>query len=230
MKDLIGRAMLQHAQDPENTKKLWVEYPDGSRDEMRIGTYFRPWDQMPLLEQIAIQECRGKVLDIGAGAGSHALLLQENNLEVTALDFSPGACAVARQRGVKEVVQGDIFEWQQGGFDTLLLLMNGIGVTATISGLKTFLQQAEKLLNPGGQLLFDSSNVAYLYENGTPLPDNYFGEVRCRYAFNGAKTNWFTWLYIDQLRLQQLTAAAGWRTQLLFEDEEEQYLVRLTRQ
>lgn len=223
--------MSDYLQNPRLTEKLWVAYPDGSRDEMLVATYFRSWEQMPFLEQIALKECRGKVLDVGAGAGSHALLLQEDGLDVTALDSSPGAVAVARARGVRHVFHQDIFTFEQQGFDTLLLLMNGIGLAENLQGLKAFLNRAETLLNEGGQLLFDSSNVAYLYEDGTPLPapPRYYGEVQCRYEYGGEKTDWLTWLYIDQLQLKMIANQAGWQMQLLFEDEEEQYLVRLTR-
>lgn len=229
MKDLIGRAMLDYYRNPKNFRKLWVAYPDGSRDEMPVATYFRPWKKMPFLEEIALRECRGKVLDIGAGAGSHALVLQEDGYDVTALDFSPGAAEVARQRGVQKVVEGNVFTFTEGGFDTLLLLMNGIGLSGNIAGLKTFLAHAETLLAPGGQLLFDSSDVSYLYGDGTPLPDHYYGEVQCRYEYEGEATDWFTWLYIDQARLQHIAEATGWKQQLLFEDDEGQFLVRLTR-
>lgn len=229
MKDLIGQAMRDHYEDPHCRKKLWVHYRDGSKDEMTVATYFRDWEKMPLLEQIALQECRGKVLDIGAGAGSHALFLQEKGLEVTALDTSPGAVYVSRQRGVQRVLLQDVFQFQEGNFDTLLLLMNGIGLTGNIGGLRTFLQHAHRLLNEDGQLLFDSSNVTYLYEDGAPLPAHYFGEVSCRYAYHRDKTDWFTWLYVDQSQLKLIAQQTGWRTQLLFEDEEEQFLVRLTK-
>lgn len=229
MKDVLGKALLDYHQDPKNGHKLWVEYPDGSRDEMLVATYFRPWKKMPILEQIALQECRGKVLDIGAGPGSHSLVLQEDGHDVTALDFSPGAAAVAQQRGVQKVIEGNVFHYGESGFDTLLLLMNGIGLSGNIAGLKTFLSHAETLLAEGGQLLFDSSDVSYLYTDGTPLPDHYYGEVTCRYQYRGAQTDWFTWLYIDQNLLQHIAESLGWKAQLLFEDEEGQYLVRLTR-
>lgn len=229
MKDLIGRAMLDFYLNPDTSRKLWVAYPDGSRDEMPVATYFRPWKKMPFLEEIALQECRGSVLDIGAGAGSHSLVLQEDGHDVTALDFSPGAAAVAKQRGVKRVLNADIFTFSETGFDTLLMLMNGIGLVGNIAGLKAFLAHADAILAPDGQILFDSSDVSYLYGDGTPRPDHYYGEVKCRYEYEGEETDWFTWLYIDQTRLQHIAEAAGWKTQLLFEDDEAQYLVRLTR-
>ncbi len=227
--DVLGKAMLDFYADPACGEKLWVAYPDGSRDEMLVATYFRPWARMPFLEQIALKECRGKVLDIGAGPGSHSLVLQEDGLDVTTLDFSPGAAAVARQRGLQQVVNKNIFHYGEKGFDTLLLLMNGIGLSGNIAGLKAFLAHAGTLLAEGGQLLFDSSDVSYLYSDGTPMPDYYYGEIACRYEYRGTKTDWFTWLYIDQPKLQHLAESAGWKVQLLFEDDEGQYLVRLTR-
>ncbi len=229
MKDVLGQAMLDYQQAPGLKKKLWVLFPDGSKDEMGVGTYFRAFAKMPLLEQIALQECRGRVLDVGAGAGSHALWLQEKGLDVTALDASPGAAEVAQVRGVKQVRCNDIYAFRNGPFDTLLLLMNGIGLSGSLDGLRTFLRHAQTLLAPGGQLLFDSSNVAYLYTSNTSLPDQYYGEVKCRYQYGNAKTAWFTWLYVDQQQLTHIAVALGWQVQLLFEDDDEQYLVRLTR-
>ena len=229
IKDVLGQAMLDYQQAPPTKKKLWVLYPDGSKDEMMVGTYFRAFSKMPFLEQIALQECRGRVLDVGGGAGSHALWLQQKDLDVTALDTSAGAAEVARMRGVEQVVCEDIYAFQESGFDTLLLLMNGIGLSGSLAGLRTFLHHAQTLLAPGGQLLFDSSNVAYLYTNNPLLHDQYYGEVKCRYQYGHTKTDWFTWLYIDQQQLTHVATALGWQVQLLFEDEDDQYLVRLTR-
>jgi SAM-dependent methyltransferase len=209
--------------------KLWVYDHFGPRVEMNVTTYFRTWPEMPPLEQIAIQECRGKILDIGAGAGSHALELQRRRKDVTAVDISPLAVRVMEDRGVMNAIQGDIFEFGKGKFDTLLLLMNGIGLVGDTSGLHRFLLHADQLLNPGGQLLFDSSDVAYLFED-RPLPkDRYYGEVACWYGYKGLKAAPFSWLYIDYHTLEKMAAEAGWRTELLFEDGNDQYLVRLAR-
>jgi len=229
MKDILGSAMLDYYENPAQRWKLWVHYPDGTKDEMPLATYFRDWHEMPLLEQIALQECRGRVLDIGAGAGSHALFLQEKELEVTSLDISPGAVAVMQLRGVKHPVCQDIFKLTGQRYDTLLLLMNGIGLAGSISGLKDFLAHAATLLQDNGQLLFDSSDVAYLYEDGTPRPQHYYGEIRCRYAYKQAQTDWFQWLYVDQQTLAAIAKEMGWKVRLLFEDEEAQYLVQLTK-
>ncbi len=131
---------------------------------MPLSIYFREAADLPDLELIALQSCKGSVLDIGAGAGSQALQLQEKGIEVKVLEISSKAAAVMKLRGVKSIIEKDIFEFEENNFDTLLLLMNGIGLTGNINRLKDFFQHAKKLLYPGGQLLFDSSGVAYLYD------------------------------------------------------------------
>lgn len=226
MNDVLGQALYDyHTKAPAG--KLWIHTKYGTKEEMPVPIYFREAAELPDLELIALQNCKGKVLDIGAGAGSHALLLQEKGIEVTALEISPKAAEVMKLRGVKSIVEKDIFEFEEVGFDTLLLLMNGIGLTGNISRLKEFFQHAKKLLNPGGQLIFDSSDVAYLYEGKLPNIKNYYGEIMYQYEYKKQKTDWFTWLYIDKSKLAQIAKEEGWQTEILYEDEFDQYLARL---
>ena len=227
MIDLPGLAIADHYFYTKPAK-LWVEDLFGPKVEMPLLTYFRSEHNLPTLEQIALKECRGSVLDIGAAAGSHALILQDHGFEVTALDISPASIEVALQRGVEQVLCADIFSLKDVQYDSLLLLMNGIGLAGTIDGLKRFLVHAKTLLNPGGQLLFDSSDVAYMYDDGIPDLPHYYGEVQCRYRYKRLKTDWFTWLYIDQQMLQTIATELGWKMELLYEDGDDQYLVRLT--
>lgn len=225
--DVLGRAISEYYFNNAHYK-LWVHDNHGPRVEMQVPIYFRNPEAMPELEMLALQECRGKVLDIGAGAGSHALYLQESGLDVTALDISEGAASVARARGVQQVLVADIFAVKGKKFDTLLLLMNGIGLVQTIEGLKTFLHHAKTLLKTGGQLLFDSSDLAYLYEDGIPDLPYYYGEVRCCYEYRRQKSDWFSWLYIDPQTMKAIAAKEGWNLEVLLTDESDQYLARLT--
>jgi SAM-dependent methyltransferase len=227
MKDVLGKAIHDHYHHLK-TGKLWIHNKYGPKEEMPVEAYFRREEDMPALEQAALKECRGKVLDIGAGAGSHALWLQQQGIDVTALDISPAAGAVMELRGVQQVMVRDIFTLPDGTYDTLLLLMNGIGLSATIAGLRVFLQHAKQLLNKNGQLLFDSSDIAYLYERKIPAVQHYYGEIAYRYEYKGQKTDWFSWLYVDKETLSVIAAEEGWKTEILFKDEYEQYLVKLT--
>lgn len=227
MKDVLGLALWDYYYHLA-PKKLWIYNTYGPKEEMPVATYFRNKDNMSDIELKALEHCKGTVLDIGAGAGSHALWLQDKGLEVTAMDTSAKAVAVMQARGVKNAVQQDIFTAPPTLYHTLLMLMNGIGLTANLAGLQNFLTLAKQFLHPGGQLLFDSSDVAYLYEKGIPDLNHYYGEIQYQYAYKRQKTDWFTWLYIDQQTLIPIAQAAGWQTEILMVDEYDQYLARLT--
>ena len=207
--------------------KLYVHDQFGPKVEMPISVYFRKERQMPELEKEALQNCKGKILDIGAGSGSHALALQLKGFEVHALEISKASCEVMEERGIDHVICEDFFLYEpKSKFDTLLLLMNGIGLCASIDGLRIFLNKAKSLLNPGGTLLFDSCDIAYMYE-GMGFPEHYYGEVKCRYEYQKQLTEWFNWLYIDQETLEKVASEEGWTCKILAEDDSDQYLAQL---
>ncbi|NCD69153.1 class I SAM-dependent methyltransferase [Mucilaginibacter agri] len=226
MSDILGQAL--HGYYTEKAKhKLWIHNKYGPKEEMPIATYFREEDDMPDLEWMAVEQCRGKVLDIGAGAGSHALFLQQEGHEVTAIDISPLSVQVMKDRGVNHVLQADIYTFNQGKYDTLLLLMNGIGLAGTIENLKRLLIHFKTLMAEDAQLLFDSSDVAYLYEGNLPT-EGYYGEIQYQYEYNKQTSDWFNWLYIDEHTLQAVAEEMGFNMDVLIEDEYGQYLARLT--
>ncbi|RYY07402.1 MAG: class I SAM-dependent methyltransferase, partial [Sphingobacteriaceae bacterium] len=206
----------------------WINNNYGEPEEMPVEVFFREQTDMPEAELLALHLCRGNILDIGAGAGSHALVLQERGFNVTALEISAGAAELMKKRGVKTVLQQDIFQYKTEKFDTLLLLMNGIGLAGNLAGLNRFLQHAKQLLLPGGQLLFDSSDLTYLYED-LPLPQNkYYGEISYQYQYKNQQSDWFNWLYIDQKTLLKTALQNGWNCDILYEDDMDLYLAKLT--
>ncbi|MEO8887611.1 MAG: methyltransferase domain-containing protein [Mucilaginibacter sp.] len=226
MNDVLGRAIFDyHHQNKPG--QLWIHNQYGPKEEMPLDIFFRPKDDMSDIELLALDHCRGKVLDIGAGAGSHSLLLQQGGTDVTAIDISPLAVQVMQARGVKKVYEANIFTYHPRKFDTLLLLMNGIGLAGTLHGLKQLLMHLRLLLNDGGQVLFDSSDVAYVYEEiGLPA-NNYYGEIPYQYQYKTLTTDWFSWLYIDKNTLHDIAVQVGFKLQILAEDEYGQYLARL---
>ncbi len=226
MQDVLGQAILNFYHKSSKAK-LWIHNKYGPKEEMPVEIYFRDLNNLTALELIAIKHCKGKILDIGAGAGSIAKLLQEKRLDVTALEISPILKEVMKLRGVSKIVQEDIYRYDLETFDTLLLLMNGIGLVGSLSGFKRFLKHAKKIINPGGQLIFDSSNVAYLYEGDIPEMANYYGEILYQYEYKKQKTDWFKWLYIDIEKLIETANLEGFQTEILFEDENDQFLARL---
>lgn len=224
--DVFGKALNDIYRTGE-ADTLWLHNSYGEPEEMPVDFFFRDDEDMPVLELQALQLCNGKVLDIGAGVGSHALLLQAFNIDVTAIDISEAAVSIMKDRGVKKAFVQDIFTYQER-FDTILLLMNGIGLTGTLPGFKDFLIRIKNLLNPGGQLIFDSSDIAYLYEDTARPLNQYYGEVSYQYEYKGEKGNWFNWIYVDEETIKSVSKETGWNCEIIFDDGEDQYLVKLT--
>ena len=232
MDDLFGMALLdyQNKRHNENIRTF------SSLDEeaiMPLPYLFRTYVEMPPLEQMALQKCRGKVLDIGCGAGSHALHLQNQGFEVTALDVSPGAIAVCRMRGIEKTVRSSVLDHSGTKFDTLLLLMNGIGIVGKLKLLDVYLQHFKTLLKADGQLLLDSSDIIYMYEQDEdggywiPNANDYYGEITFVMDYQGKKSNSFDWLYLDYSTLENAAIANGYDCNLVRNGKHYDYLARL---
>ena len=233
MADVFGKALLdyhlgKYTEDIKTFSSLDEE------DVIPLPYLFRNFDEMPLLEQKALELAKGKVLDIGSGAGSHALYLQERGLEVTALDFSEGAIRVCKDRGVISVVNESIMDHRQCKYDTLLLMMNGIGLAGTLDHLDSFLQHLASLLRPNGQVLLDSSDIIYMFEQdedgGYWIPDSghYYGEVTFAMEYKGQMGIPFPWIYVDFNTLQNACSANNFDCELVLSGEHYDYLARLT--
>jgi len=225
--DVFGEALKdQFSKPPSET--LWVHNSYDEPEEMPVDIYFREESEMPDLELKALELCKGKVLDVGAGVGSHALVLQRRGFDVTGMDISASAVQIMKQRGLKKAFEGNILKYKDEQFDTLLFMMNGIGLTGTIGGLTSFLKDVKSLLNLGGQLIFDSSDLAYLYQEVAFPIQGYYGEVSFRYEYKSVKGSWFKWIYVDQKTLKSLAEKQGWIVEIVFEDDQDQYLARLS--
>lgn len=204
-------------------------------DEMPVGHLFRSVDDMNLLERTALGLCHGRVLDVGAGAGCHSLALQERGLAVTAVDVSPLSVGVMRRRGVRDARLADFFADDLGGpFDTVLLLMNGIGLCGRLEGLPRFFARLGALLAPGGAVLADSSDLRYIFEDEEGRldydpADGYYGEVDYRMRYGAVKDRPFDWLYADFDTLAAAAGRAGFRAELLLEGGHYDYLARISR-
>ncbi len=232
MKDLFGKAILdyQTGNDPED---LITETSISDPDEMAVAYLFRSYKDMPKIEQRALQLARGKVLDVGCGAGSHALYLQQNGLDVTAIDISPNAVEACKLRGLQNASVTDVLQ-MNGTFDTILLLMNGTGIFGTHKNCSVYLQQLRQLLAPGGQILMDSSDLIYMFdqdEDGGRWIDtqrDYYGELTFSLTYKGERETPFNWLYLDFNTLQNAANANQLDCELLLEGDHYDYLARLT--
>jgi SAM-dependent methyltransferase len=192
---------------------------------------FRNEDEMPELEVLALQNATGKILDVGAGAGTHANYLQNMGKDVTAIDISEGAVAFMQTQGLKSK-KVDFFDLKDEKFDTILMLMNGIGIAGTLSNLEKTLEHAKSLLNPGGKILCDSSDIKYLYEDEdgslwVNLNQEYYGNFRFQMKYKKETGPWFDWLYVDFDSLFTAAKNVGLKAVRLY-DKDDNYLAEIT--
>ena len=234
MKDLFGQAIYDYHfnNSPEN---LYTETSISEEDEMEVSYLFREFNEMPIIEQKAITLSKGKILDIGCGAGSHSLELQNKlQLDVTAIDISKKAIATCIARGIKQTEVCGILDLNENTqYDTILLLMNGTGIFGTIKQIPIYLNKLKRLLLPNGQILIDSSDIIYMFDEdedgGKWIPGtNYYGELTFKIKYKNEAEEEFPWLYLDYNTLQNAAIANGFKCELVLEGEHYDYLAKLT--
>jgi SAM-dependent methyltransferase len=228
--DVFGTAIEDYYKG--NKSATIIVHSEGfDQQEIRCKQLFRSFRQLPNLEKEALRLARGKILDIGAGAGCHSLILQQKGADVTALEISAKAVEVMSQRGISKVKNLDIYKLKGEKYDTLLLLMNGLGLAGTIMGLGKFLQHLKTLLKPGGIILAESSDLLYFAEDEeideALNADHYYGEVKYKLEYKGETGKPFKWLFVDIDSLKNIALKNGFEMELLFQDFEGGYLVKL---
>ncbi|WP_262301283.1 class I SAM-dependent methyltransferase [Segatella hominis] len=230
-KDPMGAAILDY-QTKGKAGKLSILSSMFDEDEMPVKHLFRNLEEMPMLEQKALSLAKGKVLDVGAGAGCHALALQAQSIAVKAIDISPLSCEAMELRGVMDAECINLFdEHLETGFDTILLLMNGTGIAGKIENLPALFNRLKALLNKDGQILIDSSDIKYIYENedgsfDINLNTAYYGEVDYQMVYKDVKGDSFDWLYVDFPLLKSIAESCGLHGELIAEGEHYDYLAR----
>ena len=229
--DVFGRAIADFHQGKKSANII-VHSEGFDKQMIKCSQLFRTKKKLPNLELEALKHCRGKVLDIGAGAGCHALILQKEGLDVTAVELSKEASEIMRQRGVQKVKTVNILKFKEEKFDTLLLLMNGIGIAGTLAGLAKFLNHLKTLLNTGGVILAESSDLLFSAEedeiDAALNAEEYYGEVNYLLEYQGNFGKPFKWLFIDLETLRSVATKCGFKTELLFQDFEGGFLVKLS--
>jgi len=232
MKDLFGKALRDYNNN-NYTEDLITSTNISGNDVLPLPYLFRSFSEMPKLEQKALFLAKGNVLDVGCGSGSHSLYLQENDINVKAIDISEGAIAVAKQRGIKHLELKALLD-ETETFDTILLLMNGTGIFQELSQISTYLKHLKSLLNPNGQILIDSSDIQYMYEDedGGLWIDtnaNYYGELDYFVSYKGEDETPMKWLYLDFERLSLACESVGLQCEKVMDGEHFDYLAKISK-
>ncbi|NNC46084.1 MAG: class I SAM-dependent methyltransferase [Winogradskyella sp.] len=231
MKDILGKALLDyHLGYYTEDIITWTNISD--EDVLPLPHLFRSYNEMPTLEQKALQLANGKILDVGCGAGNHSVWLQQKGFDVKAIDISKGAIEVCKARGVKNVQLSNLLD-EAGVFDTILLLMNGTGVFKKIEYLSLYLLHLKSLLSPGGQILIDSSDIAYMYmdDDGGQWVDinrTYYGELDYYLSYKGENEDPLNWLYLDFETLKSACNIQNLTCEKIMEGDHYDYLARIS--
>lgn len=231
-KDPMGAAIADYYKNGV-AGRLRVFSPDFDEDEIPVATLFRGFDEMPVIEQAALRMASGHTLDVGAGAGCHSIALQEMGKDVTAIDISPLSVQTMRNRGVEHCMEQD-FWTLNGCYDTILMLMNGIGIVGTLARMDEFFSHVGSLLAPDGQLIVDSTDISYLFEdedgNFTGFPNGkYYGQLQYQMQYKRIKGTPFPWLYIDSGTLSDIASRNGFDVEVVGQGEHYDFLARITR-
>jgi cyclopropane fatty-acyl-phospholipid synthase-like methyltransferase len=230
--DPMGQAIADYWRHGR-ADKLRVFSPMFEEDEIPVKTLFRSFGEMAAIEQTALRRAAGRTLDVGAGAGCHSLWLQQQGIPVTAIDISPLSVEVMKERGVEKALEQDFFSMEES-FDTILMLMNGIGMVGTLERLPAFFALLDKVLRPGGQVLCDSSDISYVFENDEgdielPAGGGYYGELTYEMQYRNIRGHAFPWLYIDAHLLCAAAAQSGYEAEIVQQGDHYDYLARMVR-
>jgi SAM-dependent methyltransferase len=184
-------------------------------EEWPVSLFFRDADEFPPLERQALELCGTSVIDVGAGAGPHTLALLERGHDVLAVESLPEIAVMLRARGLPRVTVCSLDELPAGQADTVLMLMNGLGLAGTLDGLVPLLESARRLLAPGGRIVADSTDPRQWLEpedtgDELLLQDGRFGgEVQFQLEYEGRRGELFPFLYVDPETLRDRGLRAG---------------------
>jgi SAM-dependent methyltransferase len=229
--DPMGAALLAWMQG-QHDAVIAVYNSVQADEELEVSWLFRNPAEAVEVEATLLEHCSGSVLDIGAGSGIHSLFLQEKGLDVTAIDISPISVEVMKQQGVRKAFCADVFDWERGPYDTLLMMMNGIGIVGDLKGLDRFFEKAKSLLAPKGRVLLESTDILYAYadeHDAITIPgDHYYGEIEYQMCFDNKTGRPFPWLFVDPATLSLMAEKAGFPCSILHQGPTYNYAASLS--
>jgi SAM-dependent methyltransferase len=207
---------------------------DDEKFDLPISIFFNDEHNFSVIEMKALELCVGNVLDVGAGTGRHSLFLQHNGVNTCSIDISPEAIEIMQKRGMKNVTCESFFDFNNGKFDTILLLLHGIGMVENLDGFRRFLIHAEQLLNPGGIIVFDALDVRCTkdpknleYHERNRKLNRYIGEIHMQFEYKGVVGEPYSWLHIDPDTLENEISKTGWTLEIAHCEPTGDYLVKL---
>jgi SAM-dependent methyltransferase len=215
--DLFGRVLYDCFRGVST--EYYLRRDDNLLERDSSLRYFRTWPEMPAHHRCLLSHARGRVLDVGAGAGQHTLALQGRGLAVTAIDASPLAVEVCRARGVRDAREMDANDLRlDETFDTVLFLGNTLGIAGTPNGLRALLRRLHDLVTADGHILAElndyttTANPTHLrYHQHNRQRGRYPGSLNLRIEYDDTRGPAFDWLLQSLPDLRAICAETGWK-------------------
>ncbi len=216
--DAFGRALLDYLEGRGGT--MVVERSDGLVEgSVGSAVYFESYEEWREIDRRVAALARGRVLDVGCGAGRLALHLQERGLEVVAIDNSPAAVEVCRRRGVKDARALSIADVgpRLGTFDTVVFMGNNFGLFGSAAGTRRLLRRFHALTAPDGRIVAEvvdpyrtEDPIHLAYHEANRRAGRMAGQIRLRVRYDTDRTPWFDYLFVSLAELHELVRDTGW--------------------
>jgi SAM-dependent methyltransferase len=240
IKDAYGQQLLAQFNGKIPTAEF-IEREDNYIDTgSDAGTYFSEYDQWSALERQAIERAKGRVLDVGCGAGRHSLYLQQRGFGVTAIDNSPGAIKVCKLRGLKSALVrsiADVDAFEPNSFDTILMLGNNFGLFGDAENARLILQNFSRITSAQAQIIAGTRNP-YRTDSQEHLEYHEFnrrrgrmpGQIRMRVRYGRAVGEWFDYLFVSPEEMREIVGDTGWQIREFIESGEANYYALIVRE
>lgn len=237
-KDILGTAMMDYYYGDKTVEIVLHNYIRTRKLNTSIGYNILPLrdlckeiNELEIFDKMAIDKCRGKVLDIGAGSGSHSLALVENKCDVISLDISKGATEVMKKRGLKKIEQIDINHYKEKSFDTLVFFGNNHGMFGNMRKFTNFIKKSYKtgLLNKNGQIIISSPFVDLPFLNNFNKCKCEILLIKIQLEYKGQKSKKFKWMMVSPAFLNRCMKLEGFRTEEYFSDNKSSCVLKISK-
>lgn len=231
--DAYGQQLLAQYNSQNKTAEIIERDDNYIETGSSAGQYFTEYRQWSPIEKKAIKMAEGRVLDVGCGAGRHALFLQEKGFDVTGIDNSPGAIKVCKLRGLKKAFVRSIEEvdkFKPVSFDTILMMGNNFGLFGSREKARTILKIFSRITAPEAQIIAGTLNP---YKTDNPDHLQYLklnkrrgrmaGQIRMRIRFGRAVGEWFDYLFVSPAEMEMILQDTDWQLKQLIESESANY-------
>lgn len=238
LEDAFGQALYDCLQGLGECEVI-IERDDGYIDaDIGVAKYFAESKDWEPYYREAMKHAKGRILDIGCGAGRHSLYLQDMGFEVVGIDISPKAIETCKIRGLKDarVISIGKISAELGKFDTILMLGNNFGLFGSYNGAKTLLKRFHTITNDHARIIAETNDI---YKTSNPFHLEYHefnrkrnrmpGQVRLRARYQKYANPWFNYLMVSKPELEDIVNGTGWRIDHFIDSDSSCYIAIIER-